>query len=75
MLLALEGVCDIPIIGSDLAGRAGTSLNVLGIYLRTTTVPRDVGAYRGTVYSHFRWKFPVPNSPSSPMTIRYMATM
>ena len=45
MLLAAEVVSDIPIVGSALAGRAGATLDVLGMHL--LAVATDVGADRG----------------------------
>ena len=46
MLLAAEGVGDIPLVGSGLAGHVLATLDVLGLRRLSAAVATDVGAHR-----------------------------
>jgi hypothetical protein len=48
MLLAPEGVGDIPVIRPALAWRAGTPLDVMRVPLLDVAVAPDIGAHRRT---------------------------
>jgi hypothetical protein len=50
MLLAAEGVGDIPVVWSGLAGYIFAALDVLGLHL-LSAVATDVGAHRGARHS------------------------
>lgn len=51
MLLAAEGVGDIPIVGMGLAGHIFATLDVPGLYRLSIAAATDIGAHRGPRYS------------------------
>jgi hypothetical protein len=50
MLLAAEGVGDIPVVGSGLALHVLATLDVSGLHLLSAAIATDVGAHRGARY-------------------------